>query len=84
MKRGWRWGAALLLLGMIGVTGCNKESATPESTPVSDTAAGAGGTGVGQTSTAGISQPQTGTSTQRTGTGYAGPITTPGPGQSGR
>ena len=30
------------------------------------------------------SEVQTGTTTQRMGTGYAGPVTTPGPGASGR
>jgi hypothetical protein len=76
--------AAVALLGSIGLMGCYNEAATPESVPISDTAAGAGGTGVGQHSTPGVTEAQTGTTTQRMGTGYAGPVTTPGPGASGR
>jgi hypothetical protein len=84
MKRRWGWAAAALLCMMIGTTGCNNEAATPEKAPVSDVNAGAGGTGVGLHSTHGETVPLTGTSTQRTGTGFTGVVSTPGPGQGGR
>jgi len=83
MKRRFCWATAALF-AMIGMAGCNNEAATPENTPVSDVSAAAGGTGVGQRSASGETVPATGTSTQRTGTGYTGAISTPGPGQSGR
>ena len=84
MKIGFHRWPALLVVAVFALAGCNKESATPGSIETSDATSGAGGTAVGQTSTSGVTQTQTGTSTQRTGTGYAGPISTPGPGPSGR
>ena len=85
MKRRTRYiiGGALLLSS--GLAGCrSSESMDPEAGSMGAAAQGAGGTGVGARSTQGQSDIQTGSSTQRLGTGAGGPVSVPGPGQSGR
>lgn len=85
MKRGTHsimFGALLLLSGLAGCR--SSESIDPEAGSMGTAAQGAGGTGVGARSTQGQSEVMTGSSTQRLGTGAGGPVSVPGPGQSGR
>lgn len=75
--------AAILTLGCL--TGCRSpETTDTEASSMGTAAQGMGGTGVGARSVETAGSAQTGSSTQRTGTGYAGSVTAPGPGQSGR
>ncbi len=74
---------ALLLSN--GLAGCrSSESMDPDAGSMGAAAQGAGGTGVGARSTQGQGNVVTGSSTQRLGTGAGGPVSVPGPGQSGR
>lgn len=81
-----RCGAIVALLALASVTGCRNAEAdyntdTPAMTPVSQSVAG---TGVGARGAQTHGDAPTGSSTQRTGTGYTGPVGVPGPGQAGR
>jgi hypothetical protein len=80
-----RCAAAAAVLTLAGLTGCRStETVDTEVSSMGVAARGVGGTGVGARSIETAVPAQTGSSTQRTGTGYAGSVTAPGPGQSGR
>ena len=77
--------ALIAICVLAGLAGCrNTESTNAEAGSTGMAAQGVGGTGVGVRSTQGQWDSPTGSSTQRMGTGYGGPVSAPGPGQSGR
>jgi hypothetical protein len=94
MKRRWLMCGALAVIGLTLLTGCDvfqihesnygDESGIIVEGEAKGNVAGAGGTQVGDRSVAGAKEQLTGTSTQRLGTGYGGPVSTPGPGRQGR
>ncbi len=85
MKLGTRYIVLSALLMAPGLAGCrSSESVDPEAGSMGTAAQGSGGTGVGTRSTQGQGVVQTGSSTQRMSTGAGGPVSAPGPGQSGR
>lgn len=84
-KRFSRYTAAATILMLVGLAGCRStETMDTDAGSMGQAAQGVGGTGVGAHSVETPGTPQTGSSTQRTGTGYGGSVTAPGPGQSGR
>jgi hypothetical protein len=85
MKRISRYAALIAICGLASLTGCRStESMNTDAGSTGMAAQGVGGTGVGAHSTQGQNDAPTGSSTQRAGTGYGGPVSAPGPGQSGR
>ena len=85
MKQFFRYAALMVICGLASLTGCRStELMNTDAGSTGMAAQGASGTGVGVRSTQGQSEALTGSSTQRTGTGYGGPVSAPGPGQSGR
>ena len=84
-KRFSRYMAVATILALAGLAGCRStETMDTEAGSMGEAAQGVGGTGVGAHSVETPGTAQTGSSTQRTGTGYGGAVTAPGPGQSGR
>ena len=81
-----RCGAVAALLALVSVTGCRNAEAdyNPDTPAMSAVSQGVAGTGVGARGVETHGDPPTGSSTQRTGTGYTGPVGVPGPGQAGR
>lgn len=94
LKRRWIAGAVLALIGLTALTGCDVFQIHPSSpgyesgiiveTGETGNSAGAGGAGVGVHSSTGPGPDNTGSSTQKLGSGAGGPITPPGPGREGR
>ena len=85
MKQFSRYTALIAICGLASLAGCRStESMSSDTGSTGMAAQGVGGTGVGVRSTQGQGDAPTGSSTQRAGTGYGGPVSAPGPGQSGR
>lgn len=79
-------GGAVALFCLMGLAGCRNPETdnNVDAAAMSSTSQGSTGTGVGVSGIQTKGDAPTGSSTQRTGTGYTGPVGTPGPGQAGR